>query len=206
MRRLLLLNMNDQASRDFIGSLEPNEFNDYSLIIDWYNPEHLPLVEKYLLDRHYPSPSTFPTVWVELPMEYTYTNFDQVARISGFTKHKEVIDEAAWAMVEAIIEAVQMSEEYKMNYIMDCMMMSNSIKPEALLYFQGCKDVEQMKRMHNFLIQNKMLVKDEYLIKDILDETGENFGEVIILQEPEERVALPANFGKSRLPTLKVNN
>lgn len=206
MRRLLLVNMLDQSSRDFLASLEPNQFSDYDLIIDWYNPEHLPLVEKYLLDRHYPSPSTFPTVWVELPMEYTFAKYDQVARIHGFTKHQEVLDEAAWAMVESIIEAVQMSEEYKMNYILDCMMMSNSIKPEALLYFQGCKDVEQMKRMHNFLVQNKMLIKDEYLIKDVLEETGVNLGEVIILQEPEERVALPANFGKDRLPALKVNS
>lgn len=205
-KNILIVNMSDVRSREFLASLKAEDFLDYSLIIDWYNPDHLPLVEKYLLDLHYPSISSFPSVWVFLPREHTFAEEDQVAIISGFTTHKEVIDEGDWAKVDAIIEAVQMSESYKVQYIKNQILLNSAIPANLLNYFMVCNTVNELKTMHYRLVESGMFVKNEELISNVLEETKVDLGEVISLSTPRDMVALPQGFGENKLKMLVLDN
>ncbi len=198
MRRILLLNMGDAKSREFLASLTADELTEYDQIISWYAPHDLPEVEHYLLDKHYPSPSCFPSVWVELPREYTYGPEDQVARISGFTCHKEVVDYATTAMLDAIVENVQMSENFKMNYILESIMSLEGVTTEVISRFNVCRSVHQMKLMHQKLVAEGIFIKDQSLIENIKQETGVDFGEIIKLKAIEQPAPLPANFNRNR--------
>lgn len=201
-RRILVVNMQDTASREFVSSLTADQWLEYDLFIDWYNPEHLSLVEEYLLDRHYPSPSVFPTIWAELPREFTYGDYDQVVRISpkeGLTMtHKDVLDGHDSAMVDAITENVMMSESYKMNYILESIMSLEGVTTEVISRFNVCKSVHQMKLMHQKLVAEGIFIKDQSLIENIKQEIGVDFGEIIKLKAIEQPAPLPANFNRNR--------
>lgn len=193
-KNILVVNMQDSRSREFLSSLKPEEWLDYHEIISWYDPAHLARVEHYLLNLHYPSLSDFPSVWVVLPREYTFADEDQVARISGFTTHKEVIDEGSWALVDAIIEACMMSEEHKFNYVREQFLMNAAISLEAKKVILTCKTMQEMKIMHVLMIEEGVLAKDSVMIENIKEHTGEDLGGVITFNEPKELVALPAGF------------
>jgi len=201
-KNILVVNMQDSRSREFLSSLKPEEWLDYHEIISWYDPAHLARVEHYLLNLHYPSLSDFPSVWVVLPREYTFADEDQVARISGFTTHKEVIDEGNWAMVDAIIESVQMSEEYKFNYVREQFLMNAAISLEAKKVILTCKTMQEMKIMHVLMVEEGVLAKDSVMIETIKEHTGEDLGGVITFNEPKELVSLPAGFKRKDYKSL----
>jgi hypothetical protein len=102
IKRILVLNLADKASRDFVEKLSGEEYASFDDIIDWYNPAHLPRVEEYLLDKHYPSLSKFPSCWVFLPREHTFAEEDQVALISGFTTYQEIVNDGDWQIFRHI--------------------------------------------------------------------------------------------------------
>lgn len=193
-KNILVVNMQDARSREFLSSLKPEEWLDYHEIISWYDPAHLPRVEHYLLNLHYPSLSDFPSVWVVLPREYTFADEDQVARISGFTTHKEVIDEGNWAMVDALIEATMMSEDYKFAYVREQFLMNAAISLEAKKVILTCKTMQEMKIMHVLMVEEGVLPKDSVMIETIKEHTGEDLGGIITFNEPKELVSLPAGF------------
>jgi hypothetical protein len=201
-KNILVVNMQDSRSREFLSSLKPEEWLDYHEIISWYDPAHLPRVEHYLLNLHYPSLSDFPSVWVVLPREYTFADEDQVARISGFTTHKEVIDEGNWAMVDAIIESCMMSEEYKFSYVREQFLMNAAISLEAKKVILTCKTMQEMKIMHVLMVEEGVLAKDSVMIETIKEHTGEDLGGVITFNEPKELVSLPAGFKRKDYKTL----
>lgn len=201
-KNILVVNTLDSRSRDFLSSLSPEDWQDYEEIIDWYKPSALARVEHYLLNLHYPSLSDFPSVWVVLPREYTFADEDQVARISGFTTHKEVIDEGNWAMVDAIIESVQMSEEYKFNYVREQFLMNAAISLEAKKVILTCKTMQEMKIMHVLMVEEGVLAKDSVMIETIKEHTGEDLGGVITFNEPKELVSLPAGFKRKDYKSL----
>ncbi len=201
-KNILVVNMQDSRSREFLSSLKPEEWLDYHEIISWYDPAHLPRVEHYLLNLHYPSLSDFPSVWVVLPREYTFADEDQVARISGFTTHKEVIDEGNWAMCDAIIEACMMGEDYKFNYVREQFLMNAAISLEAKKVILTCKTMQEMKIMHVLMIEEGVLAKDSVMIETIKEHTGEDLGGVITFNEPKELVALPAGFKRKDYKSL----
>lgn len=205
-RRILVVNMQDTVSREFISSLTADEWLDYDLFIDWYNPEHLPLVQEYLLDRHYPSPSVFPTIWAELPREFTYGDNDQVVRISpkdgNIMTHRDVINCHDSAMVDAITENVMMSESYKINYILESIMLMEGVTSEVIARFSICKSVDQIKIMHQKMVSEGIFIKDESLIAEVKQETGVNLGETVVLTIPEKPAPLPANFHKRKISML----
>ena len=206
IKRILVLNLADKSSRDFVESLSGEEYASFHDIIDWYNPAHLPRVEEYLLDKHYPSLSKFPSCWVFLPREHTFAEEDQVALISGFTTYQEIINEGDWAKVEAIIEAVQMSESYKVQYIKSQILLNSAIPAQLLNYFMTCTTVSELKAMHYRLLESGMFVKDEALISNVLEETKVDLGEVITLNSPREMVPLPQGFGENKLKMLVLDN
>lgn len=201
-KNILVVNTLDSRSREFLASLSPEDWLDYSEVVDWYSPAHLPRVEHYLLNLHYPSLSDFPSVWVSLPREYTFADEDQVARISGFTTHKEVIDEGNWAMVDAIVEATMMSEEYKFNYVREQFLMNAAISLEAKKVILTCKTMQEMKIMHVLMVEEGVLAKDSVMIETIKEHTGEDLGGVITFNEPKELVSLPAGFKRKDYKTL----
>lgn len=193
-KNILVVNMQDSRSREFLSSLKPEEWLDYHEIISWYDPAHLSRVEHYLLNLHYPSLSDFPSVWVVLPREYTFADEDQVARISGFTTHKEVIDEGNWAMVDALIEACMMGEDHKFNYVREQFLMNAAISLEAKKVILTCKTMQEMKIMHVLMVEEGVLPKDSVMIETIKEHTGEDLGGIITFNEPKELVSLPAGF------------
>ena len=163
IKRILVVNMNDVKSREFLASLRPEDYLDYQEIVDWYNPAHYERVVYYLHDLHYPSLSTFPSVWITLPREYTFAKEDQVALISGFSTHQQVIDETSWAMCDAIIEATCMSESYKLERLLTGIALKEGISIEALTLLSNAKTVEMFRIFYYQLVrQGRLQVNTEY--------------------------------------------
>lgn len=191
---VLLVNLEDQASRDFIGSLTGEQIASFKDIVNVYHPEHLERLYYYLEDLHLPwAVRDFPAVWVFIPKTHTYTDTDQVALLSGFKTYKEIVDESDWQMVQCIIEDRLMSESYKRAYILEQLMQSSVVPANLLAGFIACRTLKEIKLLYQRYALDGLLVgQDQEFILKVKNKTGEDLSEKLILTSPPQYAALPA--------------
>jgi hypothetical protein len=137
---VLLVNLADKKSRDFLASMSSDEWSKVTDIVDVSKKGR---IQKYLDDVGYPMPfSNYPAAWVLIPKSHTFKKHDDIVCLSNFTNFKQVIDESQWQFVECLIEEFQMSKEYKRQYVKSQILQSQVLPLEVRIQLASLETVE----------------------------------------------------------------
>ncbi len=175
---VLLVNLEDKSSRDFLASMTSEEWSKVSDLVD---VSKVGRIQKYLDEYAYPMPfSSYPAAWVLIPKSHTFKKYDDIVCLSGFTSFKQIVDESQWQFVECLIEEYQMSPEHKRQYVMEKLLLDESIPAQVLGQLASCKTVKELTLLFYRLMKD---YSNQEIIEDVKEVTKINLKSMRLSQE-----------------------
>lgn len=213
---ILLVNLGDTASRDFIDSLTKEEYASFSEIVDVANPQHLSRLDYLINELSLPFVfSAYPSAWVLLNREYTFAKGDKIARIDNIvnncdawnievdrinderilagksTYYQWVRNRAIEEMIGAIVEDRMMSHEYKIRYIRHQIVLCSEIPVQLAALLIACQRIEDINVLYYRFMEEGLLQKQKQLEIVVKEETKLSLGENVRLTIPAPKLPLP---------------
>lgn len=187
---VILIIGEDQASRDFLTTLDSEHWTKIKEVVHWY--KNSDRVRYYVEEMGYPAAiQSFPAAWVPIPKTHTFADYDQIVLLQGFTTFKDIIDEADGQWVHAMVEQHQMPEYHKRQYIKEQILMNADIPVEIKAQLMSCETVKHLRILYYCLMQENKIKNQETFILDIKNATKVDLGEKIELRRQPKSIALP---------------